>query len=289
MRGISIKALLISGAAYFVILFILLVIGVAGVTLVVMANNLGISGSAAAAILGTSGLDISVILFSSGIAAIAAGYIAGRIAGRDYVLNGVVALSIPILVGLALEFVGMPTMPTTWRSILFSIVMLAGSPVLSLFGAQLARRQQLRRNTMSAGEQAAQTYKAAAVAIIRWILALTVGMTAYAGILTLVPLAFGRGLMTIVFATSLAIIFATSIVPASHRRNACMLFIAITILLPTEEFARHALLGRMRSADGVVLLLYTTGALFAYMLLRRRLLRQSGSGGTVAVATPISS
>jgi MFS family permease len=281
MRGISIKALLISNAAYFVVLFVSLGIGVAGFLLVVMASNPDISGSDAAAVLDSSGLNISIIFVSGSIASLAAGYIAGRIAKRDHVVNGVMAVSIPILFGLALD---VAEMPTTWRPILFSIVMFIGSLILSAFGAHLTRLRQMRWDTMSTEERAARGFKYTALMVARWIVALPIGAAVFfismnlAEITGALQIAGGFGAVVLLpAAIALAIVIATMTVPRSHRRIACLVFIAIAISVPMVELIRHSLRGNLSHGDGFMLFVTTVGAGLAYLRVGPAFNRHSGT------------
>jgi hypothetical protein len=295
MRGISIKALLIANAVYVVVLLISTGIAVTAAIVAVMAGNPDISGPGAAAVVDSSGLNIVVILCSTSIAAVFAGHIAGRIAKRTYALNGAMAVSLFIAFTLVLdgyEFVfgpvfGDPSTLGPWISKLLSVVLLLSAPLLGALGGRLAEIRQVRWNALSAEQRAAHGYRAIAIATVRWVLALAAGMAIYAAFINFVPLALGHSLLIVAFAVTFAIMFATLIVPASHRKIACMLFIAIAIMVPAEQFLRHSLLGHVKGFDAVILLVYSLGALMAYWYLRR-LFRHNSNGRLEIVPQPTS-
>jgi hypothetical protein len=292
MRGISLKALLISNVAYVLLAVILAILVTVAAVAIAIVGYGSATPQAFDAFRTSQAVLISEILFLIVGASLGAGYVAGRVAKRKYLLNGALATSGSILLTLCGLIIGGSFFDDSsnfarWVDTLLNTVILVGGPILALLGGYFAELRQRRLDSLSAAQRAGRGFWSSALTVMRWVAAFFVAMAVYIGFFKLVRLAVGHSLLTVAFAVTFAIIFATFVVPASQRKIACLLFVAIAILLPTEEFVRHALLGAMSYIDGLVVLLNVVGALLAYWHLRRVFPQNSSDGGPRAA--PVSS
>lgn len=293
MRGISLKALLIANIAYVA----LAVVFVALLTAVAAAVAILGYGSAAKqafdAFRSSQTVLVGEILLVIVGASLGAGYIAGRIAKRHYLLNGALATSGSIILTLYGLIIGGAFFDDSSNfapavEALLNAIILAGGPILAALGGYLAELRQRRLESMSAEQRARRRYWSNVVTVVRWVMAFVVAIAVYIAFLKLVPLVVGYNLITVAFAVTFAIISASFVVPASQRKIACLLFIAIAIALPTEESVRHALLGAASLIDGLIVFLNIVGALFAYRLLRRAFPQNGDHNGATLAPAPTS-
>jgi hypothetical protein len=294
MGVISPKALLISNVAYVLlaIIFMILVIAAAAVVAFVGYGSAGIK--VFDAFRSSQAVLVSVIFFAIFIASLGAGYIAGRVAKRRYLLNGALATSGSILFNLYGLIIGGSLFDDSsnfapWVETLFDAVVLVGGPLLALLGGYFAELRQRQLDAMSAEQGGGAGYWSRIVTVMRWAAAFAVAAVVYIGFLKLIPFVVGHSLLTIAFAVTFAIIFATSIVPASHRKVACLLFIAIATLWPAAVFVRHALLGTANHVDGMIVFLNIAGASLAYWHLRRMFSQSSSNGRPTPPPLPAAS
>jgi hypothetical protein len=288
MRGISLKALLISNIAN----VLLAVIFVALVTAIAATVAVAAHGSAWTqtfdAFRSPEGV-LSESLFAIAIASLGAGYIAGRIARRQYLLNGALATGVSSLFtlhGLVIggTFFDDPGNFAPWVDTLLNVAILVGGPILAGLGGYLAELRQARLDSLSAEQRTARGYWSTTVTVMRWIAAFAAATAVYVGVLMIVPL-----LLTVAFAVMFAIIFATFVVPPSHRKVARLVFIGVAILWPAAMFVHQALLGAMSYIDGLIVFLNIVGAMLAYWYLRRVFAQSSSNDRPMPPPLPMPS
>ena len=143
MRAISFKALLLSNLAYFVVLVLALFTAttVIVVAMFMSADARSLHG-AIAALRSSRPIFIFLAVGPSTLAALAAGYIAARIAEQAPLLNAALATAVPILVDLY-ELVHGPIYPDTSAAVAllipgFDLVFLVAAPILAMLGGWLA-------------------------------------------------------------------------------------------------------------------------------------------------------
>jgi MFS family permease len=268
MRGISLKALLISNIAYALLAVIFAALMAATVATVAFAVY-GSAWKQASEAFRSPQAVLSESLLAIAVASLAAGYIAGRVARRRYRLNGALAAgvwSLFTLYGLIIggSFFDDPGNFAPWVDTLLNVATLVGAPILSGLGGYLAELRQTRLDSVPAEQRTARGFWSTTTTVARWIAAFAAATAVYVGVLVV-----GHIRLAVAFAVTFAIIFATFVVPASHRKVACLVFIGIAILWPAAMFVYHASLGAMSYIDGLIVFLNIVGAMLAYWYLRR--------------------
>jgi hypothetical protein len=288
MRGISLKALLISNIAY-VLLAVIFVALVTAMAATVAVAAYGSAWKQAFDAFKSSGGVLSESLFAIAVTSLGAGYIAGRIARRQYLLNGALATGVSslfTLYGLVIggSFFDDPGNFAPWVDTLLNVAILVGGPILAGLGGYLAELRQTRLDSLSAEQRTARGFWSTTVTVMRWIAAFVAATATYVGVLVV-----GHILLAVAFAVTFAIIVGTFVVPASHRKVACLVFIGIAILWPAAMFVHHALLGAMSYIDGLIVFLNIVGAMLAYWYLRRVFVQSSSNDRPTPPPLPVPS
>lgn len=269
MRAISIKALVIANVSFFVIAALVVCVVVFGAVLGAAVLD-GENPHDIAASLAASALFFGFAFASAMIvAATGAGYLAGRIARRHHVVNGALASGVWTLMNVY-ELVHGPVFGDTAGAgvqipKLLEVVLLYGTPLFGAGGGLIARERDGRR--AAAGATPARVMRGASD-VLRWLLAIAVATAAYLLVLKLVgalALAIGGGGLSFVLAAAVAIVLGTAVVPAHQRKAAGFAFIALALLIPAEEWMRHALTGGLQHLHSFYLLFNALGAALAYI------------------------
>jgi hypothetical protein len=138
VRAISIKAFVIANFAYFVLSII------SGFIVALVAAEVLWAGLKSATL-------VASLIFAGAIlpTAIGVGYIAARIAGRSYLLNGALSSSVWVLVRISDLTFGIFDHPSSsdipHAASLVLEIMICGSPLLGVAGGYLARQLDARR------------------------------------------------------------------------------------------------------------------------------------------------
>jgi putative membrane protein (TIGR04086 family) len=82
-----------------------------------------------------AGIVLAVLVVGNGVASLLGGYVAARLAGHDEVLNGLLAVLLPVIVGLA------RLGPHEWK--IASVALLLIYPMGGILGGYLSRTQHL--------------------------------------------------------------------------------------------------------------------------------------------------
>jgi hypothetical protein len=274
MRAIFIKALVVANVSFFAIAALVAFIVVFGAVLGAwLLDGAAQNPHDVAAGLKASALFFCFVFASAMIvAAIGAGYLAGRIARRRHVINGALASGVWTLMNVY-ELVHGPIFgDTTGAGVqipkLLEVALLYGTPLFGAVGGFLARERDAR--LAAAGPAPAGAIRGASN-VLRWLLAIAVAAAAYLVVLKLVGAleqAIGGGGVAFVLAVAIAIVLGTAVVPAHQRKAAGFMFIALAILIPAEEWMRNALSGGLEHRHSYDLLFNTLGAALAYVYCR---------------------
>jgi hypothetical protein len=273
MRGISVTALLISNLAY--AFFFVLSAAMVTILTFVAAMFADIDGLHESIATLKSSQAFSLILASLAcfVAAVGGGFVAARLGRERPWLQSALALSGATLLYLV-ELVHGPLISEdagadASAGNTFATVYLIVGPLLGMLGGYLAQLHQARLDAMSPQQRSARTFRAAAVKVMRWILAFPAAVAAFSIVVALARVVFPLGLYTLVFGVVTAILVGTLVAPPAHRKLAGFLFVILTLLVPIEEIARHVWFGGLTHAHAILIIVNTVAAGSAYIALRR--------------------
>jgi|SRR5579871_1024406 len=253
MHSISLKALLTSNLAN----VILAVVGVGVTVILALIVEISALGQGhlddAFRALESSGVFGVVLCLPVVLANVAAGYIAGRIAGGREVLNGAFSSAVIILFGIYLAVFGWD-LHTHYHQQLSGAVDLVVSWGGPIWGA--------------VGGYAAQ--KIAPRLVVRWTLAFPAAVTVY---WLLVIVAVGiHSPHLLVGATAAAILVGAGVAPPEHRARAFVTFAILCIVVSVGVTLWRQSLG-VASASYAGAIYNAGGAVLAYVI-GRRILKQ---------------
>jgi hypothetical protein len=269
MRGISFTALLISNLAFVVIAMVAVALVIPVTLIIAMVADVDALGETIEALKSSQVYFFAIACWSAGAAAIGAGFVAARLNRERPWLQSALALSASTLLYL-FEFGQGLADPSTAAVGVPETIYLFVAPVLGMLGGYLAQKHQARLDAMSPEERSARTFKAAAVAVLRWILAFPAAFATFSIIALIFRYVFSfLGFYAFIFAVVAAILAGTLVAPPAHRKFAGFLFIGLTLLIPFEEITRHAWFGGLRHAHAVLLIVNTLAAGIGYIWVRQ--------------------
>lgn len=296
MRGISVTALLISNLAYAAIFVLIVAVVTIAAFIVGMFADVDALPETLEALKSSEAFGLLTRYLSCTAAAVGGGFVAARLGRERPQLQSALALSASTLLyffdlghGPAFDAGAGPDGPAVDT---FATVYLFVGPLLGMLGGYLAQRHQARLDAMSPQERSAYTFKAAAVAGLRWILAFPAATATFCiavGLARLLTPLFGP--YAFIFAVVMAILAGTLVAPPAHRKLAGFVFVVLTLFIPVEEIARHALSGGLTHTDAILIVVNTVAAGFAYIGLRRAFPRRSqptpdNGGGSSTLISP---
>jgi hypothetical protein len=270
MRGISIKAILIALVSAFAVAILAIVLGM----LVAVAIAMVSSDDVATVPWKFNELTKSwifsrgLIVFSASSSAVGAGYIAGRIAKGRFLSHGLLAATAWTLAGTAYSFFfSSPDDSASERSAALNLILTFGTPILGILGGYLAEMRETQIAAMPVEQRDALTFKSRALTALGWMLAFPIAALAYVVSLK-VGFAVVGARTGLVFAVVFSVLAGTAAVRSSQRTIAAYVFISLAILIPAEEWVRHAIHGGVRFSQGFLFTLNVLGAGFAYQTLQ---------------------
>jgi MFS family permease len=268
LRNISWKALPISNVVFFVA-------GMAAMLPLVLIAQITLNFSDPATSFHTAvkAVASSLIagLFLISCPSLAAGYVGGRIAKRQYALNGALGTAVAALLSLYELTIG-PLFQTAsdgpaWLETLTNVLTVFAGPLLGAYGGHLAELSQLRLDAMTVEERRARGFSSNTVVGLRWIAAFAVAAIVY-------PVVFVIGTNTVGFfrwlpaiATMAAIIAGTIVLPPQHRNTGCLLLMALAIAAPLALLVSHVSAGDAKYGDSFLVVYNALGALLTYQSL----------------------
>jgi hypothetical protein len=264
LRNISWKALPISNAIYFAagfaVLFLLLLVA----ELVAYVRDPAVSLHASAHAVGSSPVTA---LLTIACTSLAAGYVGGRIAKRQYVLNGALGTAVPAVWSfceLAFGPLLGPSDGPAWLETMSNVLTVFAGPLLGGYGGHLAELHQLRLDAMTAEERQARNFQFYAVVVIRWIAACAVAAVMYFGVFGIGVYAFGFFRWLPVLAAMSAIMAASFVFPSQHRSAGCLLLVALVIAVPMAVLIGHVSAGDANYGHSFLVVYNAVGALLSY-------------------------
>jgi hypothetical protein len=277
MRGISIRAILIAVIAALAAAMLAIVLGELMVVVIAMVTNPDVATLPQKFLELERSFAASIIIFSGILAAIGAGYVAGRIAKRSFLSHGLLAATAWTLAGTVYGFF----FPGSSRSAsevpaALNIILTIGSPILGTLGGYLAEMREAQLAALPIEQRDPPGFWSGACTALGWVLALPVAALAYVCSL---KVAFAIvGIKTgLVFAVVFAVLAGTAAVRSSQRTIAAYVFISLAILIPAEELVRHAFHDGVRFIHGFYFVLNVIGTGFAYQSLQLAFPEQFGS------------
>lgn len=273
MRGISLTALAISNLAYWAFLALAVAIVTIAAFIVALFADVDALPRTLEALKSSDDFSLLTSVLARAAAALGGGFVAGRLNRERPVLQSALALGSSTLLyvfdlghGPQLNDdadLDVPAVST------FATARVFIGLLLGMLGGHLAERHNARLDAMSPQQRCARTWTASAVAALRWTLAFPAATAAFSLAVVLAPgLPSVLRSLVFVFAVIMAILAGTLVAPPAQRRFAGFLFIALTLLIPFEEIARHTWFGGLTDTHAVLIVGNTAAAGFAYVGLR---------------------
>jgi hypothetical protein len=267
MRGISIKAALIGAAAS---IALAIMIGLLGVLLaLITALSIGdVTDSTSfreipAVYTEATVVSLAILILTP----IAAGYVAGRLAGSRIYANAALSAAAWILVLiLAMNYFGHSTDHDSDIPIAFSWLLTYGSPAFGLIGGFVAEVRSSQLDALPIEYR--PNLRSTLIATGRWILAFLIAAVTYVVALKFL-LSLGAWVLSFLFAIVIAVLAGTAMAPPTQRRTAAIVFMSVVVLVPGEEVVRLFLFDGRASSAFLFFTINMLGAALSYPFLHQ--------------------
>jgi hypothetical protein len=210
-------------------------------------------------------------LFLISCPSLAAGYVGGRIAKRQYALNGALGTTVAALLSVYELTIG-PLFQTAsdgpaWLETLMNVLTVFAGPLLGAYGGHLAELSQLRLDAMTVEERQAHGFRSNIVVGLRWIAAFAVAAIVYLVVFVIGTNTVGFFRWLPAIATMAAIIAGTMALPPQHRNTGCLLLMALAIAAPLALLVSHVSAGDAKYGHSFLVVYNAIGALLTYQSL----------------------
>jgi hypothetical protein len=276
MRGISIRAILIAVVSALAAAMLAIVLGELMTVVIALVTNPDVATLPEKFKELSRSFTVGIVIFAGILSALAAGYIAGRIAKRSFLSHGLLAATAWTLAGFVYSFFFPDSHSASEVPAGLNTILTTGSPILGILGGYLAQMREVQIAAMPILQRDAPGFWSNAYTAFGWILAFPIAALAY---VVSLKVAFAMvGIKTgLVFAVVFSVLAGTAVVRSSQRTIAAYVFISLAILIPAEELVRHAFHDGVRFIHGFYFLLNIIGTGFAYQALQLGFPEQFGS------------
>jgi len=269
MRGISITAVLIGAIASLAIATLIFLLGV----LLALITGFSIQDLAhPTPFREIPAVDAEVTATSVTLmilAPIGAGYIAGRAAGTNILVNAVLAAGgWTLMLNLAAFFFAGADGQDSTIPIAYRWFLGYGGPAFGLIGGYLAEVRLSQLATLPIDQRPDFSLRSTLIATGRWVLAFPIAALTYVVVLKLL-LGLGAWVLSLPFAIMIAVLAGTAVTPPTQRRTAGIVFMGLAVLIPAEEVVCHWLSGAPESFELFYLTANLLGAALSYPFLHQ--------------------